>query len=161
MLIQCYREYSEENVLAFKAIESFTKHPTLMSLQAFVNKYIASAADLMINISSATNRQIMDSLKEHQLHDDMKKNKVTPIPDPAIPLIDVLQAAHKEIINLLERDSFKRFKASLLYVAYVSGIAPPTILKRAGEVDDQEDMQLIEKGDRLFNHMGEPIAKKK
>ena len=62
MLIQCYREYSEENVLAFKLIDSYSKHPSLPSLLAFCSKYLSPGADLQINLSGSVRRTILDFL---------------------------------------------------------------------------------------------------
>lgn len=150
MLIQCYREYSEENVLAFKLIDSYRKHPSFQTLQNFVQKYVRPGSDLMINLSSATRKQILEFVRAYQEREAAKKAAHTNPPSssassepPLMDLADVLQSAHREILALLERDSFQRFRSSLLYVAYVSGAQPPTILKRGGEVDEAEDTALI------------------
>lgn len=135
LFVHVYREYSEENLLSYSSIESYQRYPTLKSLQSFTRKYIADGAELMINISSATRRRILELVAA--------ASAVPPPPAEEINLATALDEAQAEIVQLLERDSFQRFKQSLLYVAYIAGAQPPNILKRAGADDEQADLKLI------------------
>lgn len=164
MLIQCYREYSEENVLAFKLIDAFAKKPTLAGLSAFVAKYVQPGADLMVNLSSPVRKAILDFLQQYNLRTCHGR---LPLPvhssagaDQQVQLGDALLGAQKELLGLLERDSFKRFQLSLLYVAYVSGAQPPTVLKRGGDVDERDDLALIATVNSAYGAKAQAALKK-
>ena len=75
MLIQCYREYSEENILAWKAIEAFQRHPSSMALQAIYEKYIKEGAELMVNIGSLTRKHLTDFVASWRKNETQRKNQ--------------------------------------------------------------------------------------
>lgn len=73
LLLHCYREYSEENILCFKALEAFKRHPTAHTLLSIHEKYIKAGSELMINISSRARQIITEFVNAWKVADNAKK----------------------------------------------------------------------------------------
>lgn len=73
LLLHCYREYSEENILCFKALEAFKRHPTAHTLLSIHEKYVRAGSELMINISSRARQVITEFVNAWKQADSAKK----------------------------------------------------------------------------------------
>jgi hypothetical protein len=153
MLIHLYREYSEENLLVLKAIENYRTKPSIQQLKLIFTKYLSDSAELQINISSRSRVNVAKLIESidmgapvivfpstgyYHLTDVQTASPLNFIHNPTDPnSVIILQTAldpiFKEIVRLLERDSFSRFKQTSLWQEYLEGKIPPDVLKRAGD----------------------------
>jgi len=99
----CFTEHSTENIDFFEAAKAFRlsalRQKALITLDArsIYSKFISSDAEHQVNLFSTTRERISSAL-EHNII-----NKLT------------FEEAEEEVLHLMDRDSFTRFKLSGLF----------------------------------------------
>jgi hypothetical protein len=100
------REFSQENPLCWKAIQTFKTKTSYNALKDIYSKFFAPFAPLAVNLSDRSKRILTAAIE--------KTNENTPV--------EVLQSIYDgvqlEVMDLMEGDSYRRFVNSPFYQRY-------------------------------------------
>eukprot|EP01006_Ploeotia_vitrea_P040349 TRINITY_DN66422_c1_g1_i1.p1 TRINITY_DN66422_c1_g1~~TRINITY_DN66422_c1_g1_i1.p1 ORF type:complete len:596 (+),score=305.89 TRINITY_DN66422_c1_g1_i1:106-1893(+) len=113
-------EYSEENILFWKDVQKFKAIGTDPRLRAarvraaknIVANYVSNSAPNQVNISSEQQERIVAHLKGVEIDGDELHDAP----------IDIFDEGEQEIVKLMAKDSFKRFKATNLFKEFLQRI---------------------------------------
>jgi predicted heme/steroid binding protein len=148
LLNHLYNEFSEENLLAVQAIENYRKRPSVNNLKIIFNKYLSDNAELQINISDRNRTNIEKIIKKIDDGCKIANKSIGSIPNiidsmtgttnnynenDELILETILDDVYREIIKLLDKDSFARFQQTPLFNDYLRGKQAPDIVKRADD----------------------------
>jgi hypothetical protein len=101
-------EFSEENLLCWKAIETLRRNTSHQRMMDILSKFIENDAVFMINIPGKTRAEIRASVLA--CNEQTSLQVIQSIYDPV----------QIEVFRLMQGDSFVRFKSSQLFVRYQS-----------------------------------------